>query len=185
MTLDALPLSASRKPLLRKSLIRNVVLRTRIAQCRNMTSLSDALHQLRREMMNRYFDDGWSVGAVSKAFRRSHALVMKYVRAEKGRGRRRSKVKGTDDPRRRENRRPVSSLHCRVGVLVALHRSRKRQTMTEFGLKVGPSHIRVAELESGSYDLTVGELQVVANEIGISLLEIVRVGPSAWRIGRV
>ena len=150
-----------------------------------MTLLSRALDELRRDMMDRYFNDGWSVGAVSKRFRRSHALVMKYVRAEKGRGRRRSKVKGTDDPRRRENRRPVSSLHCRVGVLVALHRSRKRQTMTEFGLKVGLSRIRVAELESGSYDLTVGELQAVADELGISLLEIIRVGPSAWRIGRV
>ena len=150
-----------------------------------MTPISRALDQLRGEMMNRYFNDGWSVGAVSKAFSRSHALVMKYVRAEKGRGRRRSKVRGTDDPRRRENRHPVSSLHCRVGVLVALHRSREKQTMTAFGLKVGLSRIRVAELESGSYDLTVGELQAVADELGISLLEIIRVGPSAWRIGRV
>jgi len=69
--------------------------------------------------------------------------------------------------------------------LVALHRSREKQTMTAFGLKVGLSRIRVAELESGSYDLTVGELQAVADELGISLLEIIRVGPSAWRIGRV
>lgn len=128
-------------------------------------------------MMNRYFDDGCSVGAVSKQFRRSHALVMKYVKFEKDRGRRRSTVRGTSDPRRRENRRPVSAVHCRVGVLVAIHRSRERQTMTEFGLRAGLSRIRVAELESGSYDLTVGELQAVASELGISLLEIVRMGP--------
>lgn len=144
-----------------------------------MTSLSHALHQLRREMMNCYFDEGWSVGAVSKAFGRSHALVMKYVKAEKARGRRRSKVRGTNDPRRRENRRPISAVHCRVGVLVAVHRSRERLTMTEFGLKAGLSRIRVAELESGSYDLTVGELQAVAAELGISLLEIVRAGAIA------
>lgn len=48
-----------------------------------MTPISRALDQLRREMMNRYFNDGWSVGAVNKAFRRSHALVMKYVRPKR------------------------------------------------------------------------------------------------------
>lgn len=148
-----------------------------------MTPLSRALDQLRREMMNRYFNDGWSVGAVSKRYRRSHALVMKYVKDEKRRGRRRLKVKGSGDPRRRENRHPVSPAHCRIGVLVAIHRERAKKTMTEFGLKVGISRIRVAELESGSYDLTLAELQSVAGELGASLADIIRVGPIAPPVG--
>lgn len=120
-------------------------------------------------MMNQYFDGGWSVGAVSKRFRRSPALVLKYIRAEKGRGRRRTRKTSSKDPRRRENRRPVSFVHCRIGVLVARHRSRRDQSITEFGLKVGLSRIRVAEVEAGSYDLTLAELQAVADELGKSV----------------
>lgn len=99
--------------------------------------MARALQRLRRDMMNRYFDDGWSVGAVSKQFGRSPALVMKYIKSEKDRGRRRTMKTRSKDPRCRENRRPVSSVHCRIGVLVAMHRSRRNLSVTEFGLKAG------------------------------------------------
>lgn len=141
------------------------------------TALSQALERLRAEMMNRWFDDGWSVGAVSKKFRRSPASVLKYIKSEKGRGRRRTRQTSSKDPRCRENRRPVSSVHCRIGVLVAVHRSRRNLSVTEFGLKVGLSRIRVAELEAGSYDLTLAELQAIADELRMSVPEIVRIGP--------
>jgi hypothetical protein len=71
----------------------------------------------------------------------------------------------------------VSFTHSRIGVLVVRHRSRTDQSITEFGLKVGLSRIRVAELEAGSYDLTLAELQAVADELGKQVSEIIRSGP--------
>jgi hypothetical protein len=141
------------------------------------TALSQALERLRVEMMTRYFDDGWSVGAVGKQFRRSSALVVKYIKSEKERGRHRTGKTSSKDPRCRENRRPVSSVHCRIGVLVAMHRSRRNQSVTEFGLKVGLSRIRVAELDAGSYDLTLAELHAIAAELGKSASGIICAEP--------
>lgn len=124
------------------------------------------------EMMRRYFDDGWSVGGVAKAYKRSPAMVKKLIDGEKRRGRVRLRSGGSTDPRRRENRRPLSLVHSRIGVLVAGHRNRHGLKMTEFGLRVGLSRIRVSEVESGSHDLTIVELQAISVELGLDLLSM-------------
>jgi DNA-binding XRE family transcriptional regulator len=92
-------------------------------------------------------------------------MVKKLMDQQKRRGRVRKRAGGSPDPRRKENRRPPSLLHSRLGILVTRHRIRDRLGMTEFGLKVGLSRIRVSELESGSYDPTLSDLQAISIEL--------------------
>lgn len=124
-----------------------------------------SLEGVHRQMMRRYFDDGWSTGAVAKAFGRSPSFVMKLVRREKTRGRRRLKSRGSPDPRKRDNRRPLSPLHSLIGVRVLRHRRTHNIGMTAFGLRVRLSRFRVGELESGAYDLTLLDVLRLSDEL--------------------
>lgn len=124
------------------------------------------------EMMRRYFDDGWSIGAVAKAYKRSPAMAKKLVDQEKRRGRVRKRSGGSPDPRRKENRRALSLIHSRLGILVTRHRVQEQLGMMEFGERVGLSRFRVSELESGSYDPTVCDLQAIGAELGIDVSKL-------------
>jgi hypothetical protein len=130
------------------------------------------LQSAHRSMMQRYFDDGWSAGAVAKAFGRSPGFVSKLVRAERMLGRLRAKTGGSKDPRKRENRRPLSAMHCAIGVRVARYRRSQNINMTEFGLRVGLSRVRVGELEAGAYDFTLSNLFAISDELSIQLAEL-------------
>ncbi len=133
-----------------------------------MKSKSDVEARLRRQhaaMMDRYFDDGWSVGAVAVASHRSRAWVLKLIKKEGPRPR--LKRGGSADPRRRDSRRPKSVLHAQIGVAASVHRRKFGLGMTEFGLRVGLSRFRVGELEAGSYDLSLSDLMALSVELGI------------------
>lgn len=135
-----------------------------------MKTKSNVEARLRRQhavMMDRYFEDGWSVGAVADASHRSRAWVLKLIKKEGARPRR--KRGGSPDPRRRENRRPKSSLHAQIGVAASLKRRRAGLSMTEFGLRVGLSRFRVGELEAGAYDLSLSDLMALAAELNVEL----------------
>lgn len=121
------------------------------------------------EMMRLHFDEGWSIGAVARTCKRSPAMVKKLVRQERQRGRVRTCTVNSPDPRRKDNRRPLSAVHACLGIVVARHRSRARLSMTEFGLRVGLSRIRVSELEAGSYDPSLCELQAICAELDIDI----------------
>ncbi|MGE0371660.1 MAG: helix-turn-helix transcriptional regulator [Hyphomonadaceae bacterium] len=136
------------------------------------TSIEAQLQQHRARMMHLYFDQGWSLGAVAKAQGRSPALVAKYVREEQRRGRRRTRTGASRDLRKRENRRPLSPMHALIGVRLLAHRVRRGWSMTECGLHIRQSRFRVGQLESGTYDITLRELDVLARELDVPMRDL-------------
>lgn len=141
--------------------------------------MQQELVDLHKVMMDKYFDDGWSETAVQREYHRTVSLIRKLIRAEKLKGRTRLKTRGSKDPRRRENRRALSQMHSIVGVRVAYHRSREKLNMTDFGLKVDLSRTRIGELESGSFDFTLTQLQKIAVELDITLIDLITEKPLA------
>lgn len=135
--------------------------------------MSEDLTNLHLEMMDKYFDEGWSQGYVSTKYNRHLTLVRKLIAVEKAKGRVRKKTKGSPDPRRREHRRPLSQDHWIIGIRVTQHRARCKLTMQEFGLNVGLSRVRVGEVESGSYDLTYTQMQRIAKELDMTVIEMI------------
>lgn len=129
--------------------------------------LDPALQEVHCAMMRHYFDDGWSAGAVAKAFGRSPGFIAKLVRAEKASGRVRTRTGGSTDPRRRENRRPLSPAHSSIAIHVLRYRRASGLNMTQFGLRVRLSRVRVGEMEAGAYDLTLREILAIAHELDL------------------
>jgi transposase-like protein len=133
----------------------------------------ESLRARNARMMALYFDQGWSLNAVAKAFGCSQASVRKAVRADRSMGRRRGKQGASPDPRRREDRKPLSPIHAFIGVRVAAHRRVLELNMSEFGLRASFSRFRVGQIESGAYDLSLGELHRIAAELGLTVSSLV------------
>lgn len=126
------------------------------------------MRELHGRLIDLYFNEGWSTAAVARYGGCSAAWVKKLVKQATGRGRSRSKI-GTLDPRKRDNRRPLSGTHAFIGVCVARHRAKLRLSMATFGDRVRLSRFRVGQVEAGAYDLTILEVNAIANELGHSV----------------
>lgn len=126
------------------------------------------MRELHRRLIDLYFNEGWSTAAVAKYGGCSAAWVKKLVKRAAAAGRSRAKI-GRRDPRKRDNRRPLSQIHALIGVCVARHRAKLRLSMATFGDRVRLSRFRVAQVEAGAHDLTIVELTAIANELGQSV----------------
>lgn len=126
------------------------------------------MREFHRRLVDLYFNEGWSNAAVAKYGGCSAAWVKKLVKQAAARGRSRSKI-GTLDPRKRDNRWPLSGTHAFIGVCVARHRAKLRLSMATFGDRVRLSRFRVGQVEAGAHDLTILEVIAIADELGQSV----------------
>lgn len=141
--------------------------------------MNEELQKLHTRMMDQYFDEGGSIGGIASEHGRSESLVNKLIRLERRRGRVRTKETSSADPRLREHRKTLSMAHWMIGVRVARYRARANISQQDFGLKVSLSRVRVGELESGSYDITLGEIQRIADLLDMTLEDIMSSGKAA------
>lgn len=124
-------------------------------------------------MLDLYFEDGWSPGRISSdpRFNRSIHTVKALIREAKLLGRVRKK-KTAYDPRRRENWRPLSAAHVKLGVLVTRHMSVRSMNATDFGTRVNLTRNQVSLIGSGAFDLPLSALMRICVEIEVDVKEI-------------
>ena len=140
-----------------------------------MISSVEVVREVQAAIVNMCLDEGFSEPAVARKFKRAPDTVRRILRRyvhehpdeprvkdylekkEKG------KLKKGMDPRRRELRRPISTVHGAIGVRVARYCARENLNNTQFGLLCGLSRIRVGELMCGSYDVELSIIQRIAH----------------------
>ena len=105
-----------------------------------------------------------SYSELQKKYGRSRSSIERLCRAEKSTGREYADPASKRiDPRSVAARRPLSTLHAFIGLQVLRYRTERELNYTEMGEVIGISRARVGPIEAGSYDLTLCEIQRVAN----------------------
>lgn len=128
-----------------------------------------------KERRNQELSERFSKGETAESLARAYGLSERtiwLILSKMG-------TTGGDRPRRkrprRQDRRPLSSLHARIGVAVS---SARRLDLglgvSAFAERVKLSPDRVAGIEAGYHDVSVTELIKIAEGIGRPIEEIVR-----------
>lgn len=74
-----------------------------------------------------------------------------------------------------EERKPISDLHVRIGLAIANYREGVLSMgRREFGVRIGLSAIKVAEMEQGLLDFPLSLLEKLASEMGKTLKDLLR-----------
>lgn len=142
-------------------------------------STAQTIEDINASMMDDYFDNAMSAKAVAAKYGRAVNTVEALKRAERLKGRTRTKG-AISDPRRIENRSPLSGVHIKLGLLITRYKAVHRLNCTQFGLLVNLSRNAVGEAESGSRDLTLTEIMRVCRVLDtdpVSLFHGMHNGP--------
>jgi len=122
------------------------------------------------DLLRQYYD-GVSVAEVAKKSGRSVSAIRLIIKSDK-------LLNGEPDtPRSRpkdnrcfDNKRPLSNHHAKIGLLIQNHRTSMELNCTEYGALISCSRYRVRDIELGSYDITLREIQNLERVLGINLV---------------
>jgi hypothetical protein len=130
-----------------------------------MSRRKDVGLNTRNEAIRKSVVAGESPIAVAQRYGLDNAYVYRMLRRMKVDL---SKVKSdADSP---ESKRAISNLHVRIGQTISAFRIfNKKMTISEFGAHVRLSLTKLGQLEQGTFDPTLGQLQRIAEACGTDL----------------
>ncbi len=138
-----------------------------------MRERSDSLQKTYEQIWWDYFEEGLERPALCTKYNRTAAGMKKIIAlGEQQYPDRPRKASRRVDPRRTENRRPLTPIHLQIGARVARHMRENNLNCTDFGAMVNLSRIRVSELTSGYYDPKLRELQTISVVLGLTVMEL-------------
>lgn len=149
------------------------------------TKTSDQQAAINAQLLNDYFDGitdpknpkvrvALSVNEVAARYGRSHSSAYRLIRAATNAGRTRT-VSATArvDQRRKENQKPLSKHHARLGLMITRWRAERRINHAQCGILFGVSRIRLSQMETGSYNFTLVELAKFCEVLGIKMESVI------------
>lgn len=136
--------------------------------------VTDKLLEREEEICRLYFDEGFSEPEVARRMNyneRSVNIIIKKA-AKLNPDRAANRKRADYDPRKIENRVPLSPAHVKLGLLITRFISNNRLHTGSFGLMVGMNRSSVSHAISGSHDFKLTELVAVTNLLEIPVEEI-------------
>lgn len=147
-----------------------------------MRERSDVLQQKYESIWFDYYEEGADRPALCKKYNMTIAGMNKVIAF--GKQTYPDRVRNPSrkvDPRRTENRRPLSPVHLTIGLRVTRYMREHKLNCTEFGVRVNLTRVRVSELQSGYYDPRITDLNAIAAVLEIPVFELMSPPPKIVR----
>jgi DNA-binding XRE family transcriptional regulator len=129
-----------------------------------MSDVGDITKSKRDQILDDHFEKGKSY---------SRSAVEKMCRDAKKAGRQYNADIKRVDSRSKENKRPRSSLHAKIGLTVYQYRTRNKLNYTEMGEKLNVSRFQIQDIEYGCFSIPLELLVRISELVDVPLPELV------------
>lgn len=119
------------------------------------------------------FYEGMSVPAVARKFGMHHSTVHKIRRRHEAKNGKQVRVHKPKDVRVLNDKRPLTSVHARIGLRIGAYMAEHELNATSFGELISASRVRVRNMQVGAYELTIMEVIQLSDVLSIPYEELV------------
>ena len=124
-------------------------------------------------LVERFYNNE-SVSSIARTSGRSTSYILKLIQEDKtANGPRERRSIQRVDPRLLIGKEAISPLHSKIGMMIARYRATKSLSKTQMGNLIPVSRVVVSNAEIGAHDLTITQLQRLAEILGVSIKEFV------------
>ena len=134
-----------------------------------MAHVREKTQQRNLEIIEAYYEEGLSYTTLTNKYGLSLSAISQLIKKDKIQNGPRERKAVPVDPRRLDERQPLSFLHASIGIHVSRFISQKSISPTQFGLlgENKMSRVVVREITMGVHDLTLSQVKHLADVIGV------------------
>lgn len=137
------------------------------------TELRAQVQEINRQIIEDFYEIPLSINALKEKYGRSVSMINKILKQDRLQNGERERKGKPVDPRPLEGKRCLSFVHFNIGYQLSDFKTRKGLRNSQVGILLGKSRVEVTDIETGSYNLTLLDVEKIADMLGVSFATLI------------